>query len=271
MPIVTTEQLIDCLSLNQTGDGRYEGRNLPLEYHRIFGGQLLAQIIAASALSIPDKQPKSLHVIFCREGSGDQPVEYVLDRHANGRTFATLAVTARQGDRVICTASVSMHVPDLVEFGHQHVSAPAARDVAEPVDLGMVPFETEIIGGVDLSSPAVEPAELTMSWKSPRLTADQYVHQALFAYATDLTLIGTALRPIDGVGQADAHSSLQTAVVSHTVWFHQPIDLAAGLVIDQHVPCLQHGRAFGLGHGFSAEGDLVASFAQESLVRPAPR
>lgn len=270
MPILTTAQLVECLELTSVGDDEFEGANLPLEYHRIFGGQLLAQLLAAAAASAPDKEVKSVHAIFCREGDGDRGVRYTVDRQQDGRTFATRAVTAAQGDRVICSAAVSLHAPDEDTLGHQSVTAPTAPPGSgEEVDLGMVPFETRIPGGVDFASTAVEPARLQLWLRADELAGEQLVHQALFAYATDLTLIGTALRPIEGVSQADAHVSLQTAVVTHTVWFHRPVDLAAGLVVDQQVPILRGGRAFGMGHAFAPDGSLVASFAQESLIRPA--
>ena len=99
---------------------------------------------------------------------------------------------------------------------------------------------------------------------------DETVHQALLAYATDLTVIGTALRPHDGVGQADAHVRIHTAVTGHTLWFHRPFRLDDWCLVAQQVPIAAGARAFGQGHVWDGDGRLVASFAQESMIRPLP-
>jgi acyl-CoA thioesterase-2 len=92
------------------------------------------------------------------------------------------------------------------------------------------------------------------------------VHQALLAHATDLTIIGTALRPFDGFSQADSTVALQTAVTSHTLWFHQPFRADTWLQLHQQSPVVARGRAYGRGDVWSGEA-LVASFAQESMIR----
>jgi acyl-CoA thioesterase-2 len=96
---------------------------------------------------------------------------------------------------------------------------------------------------------------------------ERATHQALLAHATDLTLIGTALRPFDGLSQADSTVTLHTAVTSHTLWFHRPFRVDEWLLITQEAPVVAHGRSYGRGDVFA--GDLlVASFAQEAMVRP---
>lgn len=268
LPLVTTQQLLDCLVLDEVEEHRYRGSNLPLEYHRIFGGQLLAQIIVASTSSAPGKVLKSVHVSFCREGEGGEPVDYIVESRQDGRTFATRTVTALQGDRVIGAATALLHSPDDDALMHQSAVAPALLEPGVEIDLGMVPFATRVGGDFDLASTTSEPPVLQMSFAVEGAGTEEVVHQALLAYATDLTLIGTALRPIEGISQSDAHVTLQTAVISHTVWYHLPVDLSGGIVVDQHVPSLRRGRGFGLGHCFASDGALVASFAQESLIRP---
>lgn len=270
MPTVTVEQLVTCLTLAEVSPGNFEGSNLPLEYHRIFGGQLLAQTLVAAASGAEGKTAKSIHMVFCREGDATKPITYEVAAHQDGRTFATRAVTGRQGDRVVCTAAVSLHQPDESTFEQQSARGPGGNpEDAKPVDLGMIPFDTRIAGGVDLGSTASEPAELVTWMRADDLPTDQLVHQALLAHSTDLTLIGTALRPLEGVSQSDAHVTLQTAVTSHTMWFHRPVDLNAWTVLDQRVPSLHAGRAFGTGNVFDAQGGMVASYAQESMIRPA--
>jgi acyl-CoA thioesterase-2 len=93
------------------------------------------------------------------------------------------------------------------------------------------------------------------------------VQQALLAHATDLTIIGTALRPFEGVSQADSTVTLHTAVTSHNVWFHQPFEMSDWLLLSQSSPVVAGGRAFGRGDVFTQAGEVVASFAQESMIR----
>ena len=90
---------------------------------------------------------------------------------------------------------------------------------------------------------------------------------ALTAYATDLTLIGTALRPLDGLSQLGNGTQFTSAVTSHTIWFHRPFITDQWLLLRQHSPLLANGRSFGRGDVLTREGVLVASYAQESLVR----
>ena len=172
----------------------FEGRNQRLEYHRVFGGQLLGQFIGIAALTCPDKAVKSQHAVFAREGRADEPIRYQATRQHEGRSFATVSITARQSRGVIATSSICMHAPDL-------------------------------------------------------------------------TLIGTALRPMDGVSQRGNGTWFTSAVTSHTIWFHRPFRTDAWLLLRQHSPLLAHGRSFGRGDMLAEDGTLVASYAQEALLR----
>ena len=179
---------------------------------------------------------------------------------------------AHQQDKVVSAALVSVHAAE--DGLHRSDGAP---DVGEPddatlTDLGMVPWETRIVGGVDLADRSAGPAELAWWSRTPALSGEAdrpAVHQALLAHATDLTLIGTALRPFDGLSQADSTVSLHTAVTSHTLWFHQPFRVDDWLLVVQHGPVVANGRSYGRGDVYAC-GELVASFAQEAMVRQAP-
>jgi acyl-CoA thioesterase-2 len=244
------DDLLGCLELTEAGPGVVEGRNLDIGYRRVFGGQLLAQVLVAAAAASPEKSVKSLHVLFPREGDTAQPMRYRVDRLQDGRTFGTTSVVATQpeADKVISAATVSLH---LAEEGLHRSDAPPAvgpPEDATAVDLGMVPWETRLVGGVDLGDRPLA------------------IHQALLAHATDLTIIGTALRPFEGLSQADSTVAIHTAVTSHTLWFHQPFRADDWLLLVQQSPVMAQGRAFGRGDVFAGD-ELVASFAQESMVR----
>ena len=90
----------------------FEGRNQQLEYHRVFGGQLLGQFIRIASATCPDKAVKSQHVVFTREGRADEPIRYQATRHHEGRSFATVTITARQSRGVVATSAICMHAQE---------------------------------------------------------------------------------------------------------------------------------------------------------------
>lgn len=143
----------------------FEGKNLPLDYHRLFGGQLLAQFAVAAAASCPGKSVKSLHALFPREGTATEPVRYEVARHQDGRTFATLTIMARQPKGVIATASVSLHAPE--EGPATQAVAPVTEAPAGsgPVGIGLLPFETRT--GASLDDRAAAAPEFSLWLRTP--------------------------------------------------------------------------------------------------------
>ena len=266
--------LLECLELapapsdgatGATDAAVFEGRNQQLDYHRVFGGQLLGQLIAAARLVCPDKAVKSLHTVFAREGRADEPVTFEAIRHHEGRSFATLTITGRPGARVLATSSISMHV---VEDGPEHQAVADVPSVLGPehrLALDLIPWETRTVD--DLSLTGTGPPEFEFWMRTPDV--DPALAPALAAYATDLTLIGTALRPMDGLGQRGNGTQFTSAVTSHTLWFHRPFRTDAWLLLRQHSPLLAHGRCFGRGDVLTESGVLVASYGQEALLRVA--
>jgi len=162
---------------------------------------------------------------------------------------------------------VSMHAD---EAGLHRSDAPpevGPPEDATLLDMPMVPWEVRAVGGVDLADRSSGPARLELWMRAAGLQGERVVQQALLAHATDLTVIGTALRPFEGVSQADSTVTLHTAVTSHSMWFHQTFQLDDWLLIAQQSPVVANGRAFGRGEVFTRSGEVVASFAQESMVR----
>jgi acyl-CoA thioesterase-2 len=262
----TLDDLVAALVLTDVEPGVVEGANLDIGYHRVFGGQILAQALVAAAGASPGKTVKSLHVLFPREGDTSEAMRYQVEPLREGRTFGTTQVVAHQRGKVVAAGVASLHVDE--DGLHRSDDPPAVGPPEDAVvrDLGMVPWETRLVGGVDLADRAVGPPRLEWWMRTPPVADDRHVHQALLAHATDLTLIGTALRPFDGVSQADSTVSLHTAVTSHTLWFHQPFRVDDWLLVVQHSPVVAGGRTFGRGDVFAGD-ELVASFAQEAMVR----
>jgi acyl-CoA thioesterase-2 len=256
--------LLACLELAADRSGNhFTASNQHLEYHRVFGGQLLAQFIRAATLVCPEKSVKSLHALFPREGRADEPVEYDVTVHHEGRSFATLSITATQTKGPIGTASVSMHVAEdgPVLQAAAPVTAPLGPE--HVVGLDIIPWETR--SAVDLDATRAGPPECEVWMRTPEV--DPALAPALAAYATDLTLIGTAVRPIEGLSQRGNGTQFTSAVTSHTIWFHHPFTTDQWLLLRQHSPILAHGRSFGRGDLLTEHGTLVASYAQEALLR----
>ena len=207
-------------------------------------------------------------MLFLREGDLHQPVEFSIVRLHDGRSFASRQLVAAQKERVIFSATLSLHV---LEDGIAHQNA--APECAGPLDcapttLDIIPLETRVADAVDLQDRAVGPAEFRFWLRAGEpLPQDLPTHQAILAHCSDLTIIATALRPHADWSVADSPERLHTGPTSHTVWFHRPFRMDEWILIDQHVPVTHGARAFGGANVYSESGELVASFAQESLIR----
>jgi acyl-CoA thioesterase II len=262
--------LLGCLDLRVDAQGSdsddvmvFEGVSQQLDYHRVFGGQLLGQFIRAASLACPDKSVKSMHAVFAREGRAAEPVRYQATRQHEGRSFASLTITARQPHAVLASCSVSMHI---VEDGPERQDCQAVSaliDESYRVELDLIPWETR--SADDLNTSAAGPPRYEAWMRTPPV--DGALAPALAAYATDLTLIGTALRPMEGFNHSGNGTLFTSAVTSHTVWFHQSFRTDQWFLLRQHSPVLSHGRCFGRGDVLNEAGTLVASYAQEALVR----
>ncbi|WP_280463380.1 acyl-CoA thioesterase [Nocardia carnea] len=244
----------------------FEGPNQQLEYHRLFGGQLLAQFLRAAVFACPDKTVKSVHVIFAREGKSDAPVYYVVQPQHRGRSFATLTVVARQKGDVIATALLSMTA---LEDGRENQEIGAVPPVPGPehtVDIGLIPWETRSL--TDLGDKSAGPAEYDLWMRTPEVGEE--LAPGLVSYATDLNVIGTVLRPIEGFDHSGNGTEFTSATTSHTLWFHRPFRSDDWLLLRHEGLVMAHGRAYGRGDVLTADGTLVASFAQEALLRFRP-
>jgi acyl-CoA thioesterase-2 len=256
--------LLECLKLDIAGSQtQFSAPNQHLDYHRIFGGQLLAQFVTTASLVSPDKTVKSLHALFPREGRADEPVHYDVTRHHDGRSFSTLSITATQTKGPIGVAAVSMHAAEDGPSRQSVEPVGAVPGQAHDVALGLIPWETRSTD--DLNAATTGPPEFELWMRTPPVKPE--LAPALAAYATDLTLIGTALRPLDGLSQLGNGTQFTSAVTSHTIWFHRPFTTDQWLLLRQHSPLLANGRSFGRGDILTHDGLLVASYGQEALLR----
>jgi acyl-CoA thioesterase-2 len=262
--------LLAVFDLELTGASTFTGSSIVFGGGSVvFGGQLLAQSILAGATADPSKEVKSIHTIFARGASTGAPLEFDVDLMQSGRSFASAAVTARQGERLCTRSLVLLHAPDPDLIEHQ----PEPPAVGSPVDA--VPsehssgfWEVRTVDGVDIADPdAIGPALLDVWTRFEGAPADPVLNQALLAFATDGFLIGTAMRPHPGVGQALAHRTISTSVITHTLTFHGPVDASRWMLLSHESPMAGRGRSYGRAHVYSEDGVLVASYVQENMIR----
>jgi acyl-CoA thioesterase-2 len=215
---------------------------------------------------------KTVHTVFARSARPDLPIEIVVDRMHAGRTFASRTVTIHQGDRLCTRSIVLLSADDEDVIRHADTPAPTSGpDAAEPMEASSGAWEVRVAGGVDISDPdAVGPAELDVWSRFVGAPDDRDISQALLGFATDGFLIGTAMRPHPGVGQAQAHHTLSTGVISHTLTFHEPFSAAEWLLLSHRSPYAGRGRSYGRADVFREDGSLVASFTQDAMIRPMP-
>jgi acyl-CoA thioesterase-2 len=271
--------LVERMTLREAGPGVFDGDNLDLDYRRVFGGQILAQTIQALRGCADGKSLKSLWQQFPREGDVSIPMSYQVTAHHVGRTFATYGVTASQEGKLISVAAAALHAPEPGLSHPAEMPAVAGPEHARPVVIEMIPWEIAAVTDADLGSPDVHPPHYQFWMRTPALASlgallaeedrdSDWTHQALLAHATDLTIIGTALLPVAGLSQADTGTKFHSAVTSHTLWFHSSFRIDDWVLVDQEAPVLNGSRGFGRGDVWTRDGRLVASFAQESMVRP---
>jgi acyl-CoA thioesterase len=263
------------LHLAPLGGGRFRAPNEgdPGSRDVVFGGQLLGQMIVAASASHPGKSVRTLHTIFARAARVSEETQLAVEPIHDGRSFASANLTAWQGERLCARSLVLLDAADADVIRHA-APAPQVDPPEQSADPGASPLvfpgaELRIVGGVDTWSPdaPVGPAELFV-WLRFRGAPDELAaNQAILAWATDGFLIGTALRPHAGFGQAQAHRTLSTGVVGHTLTFHAPFSARDWLLLAHESAHAGGGRAHGRAQVFTRGGALVASYVQDAMIR----
>jgi acyl-CoA thioesterase II len=268
--VVGVSAILDALALEPVGEDRYRAGNVDTGHNVVFGGQLMAQSVVAAALGHEDKTVKTLHTVFARAAAPDVPVDVSVERVHAGRSLASSTVTVSQGER-ICTRSMvllSADEPDLIRHADSFRAATGPEPTAGQPAPGTGEWEVQIVGDVDVSDPdQVGPPELEVWTRFAGAPEDVLVSQALLAFASDGFLIGTAMRPHAGVGQAQAHVSISTGVLSHTLTFHEHFSAGHWLLLAHRSTHAGHGRSYGRAEVFDEDGQLVASFVQDAMIR----
>jgi acyl-CoA thioesterase-2 len=277
--------LLDLLDLEQIELHIFRGRNRPIGSPRVFGGQVLAQALVAAGRTVPeDRFAHSLHAYFILPGDVRAPILYTVESLRDGGSFATRRVTAVQHGRPIFNASLSFarDEPGLDHQSEGVPEAPAPDDVTPERDLALAiadqipePLRTALtrerpidFRSVDPDNPfaprAREAKSATWFRAAGPLPDDRLIHQAILAYASDWGLLGTALLPH---ARSVFDPGIQAASLDHAVWFHRPFRADDWLLYALDAPSAFGGRGFARGSVFDGMGRLVASTAQEGLIR----
>jgi acyl-CoA thioesterase-2 len=276
--------LLELLDLERLELNLFRGQNRDIGSGRLFGGQVLAQSLVAAGRTVEDgRAPHSLHGYFMLAGDVATPVVYQVHRIRDGKSFTTRRVLAIQEGREIFTMICSFHVD---EEGIEHSAAlpgvPPPEELDRELDLvrSMAdripaplrdvytqdrPIDFRPVDPVNPFAPD-ERAPVKHLWFRAEGTMphEPVLHQAVLAYASDYGLLGTALHPHR---LSFMSRGLQAASLDHAVWFHRPFRVDDWLLYAMDAPAAAGARGFTRGSIFTRDGTLVASTAQEGLLR----
>jgi len=279
------QELLDTLKLSRvarTKEDIFIGSSNFMPTGRVFGGQQLGQaLVAASNTVDPDRFIHSMHGYFLRSGDMDLPITYSVDRIRDGRSFSTRRVQAYQNGKPLFSSIYSFQI---AEKGLEHQDS-LPEGIPEPESL---PKLIDLVSGID--DPAAQywakarPFDMRHIEKSiyfyvegehvahqaiwfrtiDALPDDQILHNAALAYASDYSLLEPIYRRH---GLVWSHPGLMAASLDHAMWFHRPARVDEWLLYVQDSPNARGARGLSLGKIFNRQGELVATVAQEGIVR----
>jgi len=274
------ERLLDVLRPEPVAERRYRVGHLAPPGSHLFGGQVLAQGLAAAHREADGRLAHSLHAYFLRRGNTGHPIELSVEPLRASRAFTTFQVVASQEGAPILQMIVSCHddepgpdhqIPmdevgppsgEAYERALLRVMTPAGTSDRE-IEFEL-PVEIRGVGGVGLFSTDVR-APQARCWLRMRDTVplDPALHQCLFAYASDYAIMVPAFNP-----HPLTVTDLQSASLDHAIWFHRRFRMDDWLLFELDSPVATGARGVGRGLLYTREGRLVASCAQEGLLRP---
>jgi acyl-CoA thioesterase II len=280
------QDLLDQLDLETLEVNLFRGFSRDLGGRSVFGGQVVGQALVAASRTVEGRAPHSLHAYFLLPGDMEAPIVYEVDRIRDGRSFSARRIQAIQHGRPILSMIASFQVPD---EGMEHTTE--MPEVPPPEQLKLV---TELRDEWFASAPDVHPQVVqalsrpiavdfkpVYAWNPLRPDAqaprqaiwfrvtdpvpdDPNLHRSLLAYASDFNLVGTALRPH---GRSWYSPDIVAASLDHAVWFHRDGRVDDWLLYVMDSPTSQGNRGMTRGQIFSRDGRLLASVAQEGMIR----
>lgn len=273
---------LSSLELRRTGDTTFEGDSLPMPGGRVFGGQVVAQAVLAAGHTVEsDHVVHSMHGYFLRPGDASKPIDFEVELLRDGRSFSARRTHALQGGVPILSMIASFQLP---QEGPEHSvrmpEVPPPDDVASGVDvlapmeghpvadfwLHSAPFDVRHVEGSIFVTPDSSPKPYQAAWMRVRrqLEVSDLMHRALIAFGSDQVILEPALRRH---GVAWASPGIAFASLDHALWWHRPARADEWLLFVQDSPTAQGGRGMCGAWVFAEDGRLVASVAQEGMLR----
>jgi len=276
-------ELLDLIRLERLEVNLFRGSSRDIGTPRVFGGQVLAQALLAACHTVEDRAVHSLHGYFLRAGDPDAPIVYDVDRSRDGRSFSARRVVAIQHGHQIFNLAASFQLEQQgIEHQFDMPEVPGPEDLSEAVEVSdrqlarapqklrrwfnrFGPFEFRPVLAQDLHDPRPRPPYQQLWFRlAGKLGADQELHRALLAYASDFHLVGTAILPH---GLSYMKHELVMASLDHAMWFHRDCRVDEWLLYDCDSPSTGGSRGLSRGLIYDRSGRLVASAAQEGMIR----
>lgn len=285
--MINCNDLITHLTLVDAGKNQFVGTNIDIGSPAVFGGQVVAQAVHAAYKTIPENRIlHSLHSYFLEAGDLQKPITYFVDEIRNGGSFSTRRVTATQDKKTIFILAASFHK---IEKGHEYQTA-IKKDIKQPEDLiswtemvtqfgDFMPKKMKYFLSIDrpvefkptvIKNPLEQenlPATVDVWFKlkdnQPNLQL-AIKHQIL-AYISDYNILNATLNPHASIANYD---NTQMASLDHSMWFYRDFDFDDWMLISVESPNTFGARGFVRGNIFTRDGKLIASVAQEGLMRP---
>ena len=280
-------ELIDLLQLERLEENLFRGQSRDIGTRYVFGGQVLGQALSAAQRTVdPARAVHSLHAYFLRAGDIEAPIVYEVDRARNGKSFSVRRVVAIQHGQTIFNFSASFQISEAgVEHQMSMPDVPQPEDLVPPeplppAELAKIPVKLQRWLGMkgpfefrhvyprnELNPPKRPPFQQVWFRLIDRAPDDPTLHRAMLAYASDFHLIGTATLA-HGVSFLQSH--VQMASLDHALWFHRPFRVDEWLLYACDSPSAQGARGLTRGMIYTRDGALVASTAQEGMIRILP-
>lgn len=284
MSTSAVSELVHLLGLERLEDNLFRGISRDIGTPNVFGGQVLGQALSAAQQTVdPARVAHSLHAYFLRAGDTEKPIIYKVERSRDGGSFSSRRVVAIQHGQPILNGSVSFQrVEQGVEHQASMPSVPSPHDLPAPErlpdrELHQLPvkvqrwlrmdgpFEFRPVHARNELKPIPQPPHQDIWFRLAERTRDEpSLHRALLTYASDFHLIGTSTLPH---GFSFLQDNVQVASLDHALWFHRPCRVDEWLLYHCDSPSAQGARGLSRGMIFTEDGRLVASTAQEGLIR----
>lgn len=286
IPVDPLAEMISALNLTDAGGARtrediFTGPSQWMPHGRVFGGQVLAQSLVAATRTVEGRPVHSLHGYFLRPGDIELPITFSVDRLRDGRSFSTRRVQAYQKGEPIFSmiASFQETDPGLEHQDEFPLGIPAPETLPSAAELigdnphpvaqywaKARPFDMRHVGSPIYFSVKGEPVAHQAVWIKALgdMPADAQLHTAALAYASDYSILESIYRRH---GIAWSHPGLKSASLDHAMWFHREPKVDEWMLYVQESPSASGGRGLSLGRIFSRDGRLLATIAQEGMVR----